>query len=372
MTLEEYFFDIQQQYDRKLPFVAYKKSGESLLKALLQDDTKLHFATDFTESGFVFSPFDDSLNSILIPISDSNQFQVEFVSSQNAKIKKAKPLVSEEKKSIHISLVSKAMDEIEQGELQKVVVSRSEIIPVSDSNPITIFQRLLNTYESAFVYCWYHPKVGLWLGATPETLLRIEGNRLFTMSLAGTQEFIDTEEVLWLEKERNEQQLVTDFIVESLRSSTNKIEVSDTKTVRAGNILHLKTDIQARLKPESLQLKKIVQNLHPTPAICGLPKVKAKHFILKNEGYSREYYAGFLGELNFKEKTSRNSNRRNVENNAYASIKTVSNLYVNLRCMQLKDDQAYIYVGGGITKDSVPEGEWEETVSKSQVIKSVL
>ena len=73
-----------------------------------------------------------------------------------------------------------------------------------------------------------------------------------------------------------------------------------------------------------------------------------------------------------KQTRSRNTNRRNVENNAYASVKSVSNLYVNLRCMQFKDDEALIYVGGGITKDSIAENEWEETQKKTQTMKSVL
>ena len=69
---------------------------------------------------------------------------------------------------------------------------------------------------------------------------------------------------------------------------------------------------------------------------------------------------------------SRNTNSRNVENNAYASIKTVSNLFVNLRCMQISNQEAIIYVGGGITKDSNVEAEWEETVQKALVMKKVL
>jgi len=112
--------------------------------------------------------------------------------------------------------------------------------------------------------------------------------------------------------------------------------------------------------------------LHPTPAVCGLPKDAAKQFILKNENYNREFYTGFLGEINIKTSISRNSNSRNVENNAYAAVKTVSNLYVNLRCMQISNQEAIIYVGGGITKDSNVEAEWEETVQKALVIKKVL
>ncbi|HNQ28353.1 MAG TPA: chorismate-binding protein, partial [Aquaticitalea sp.] len=173
-------------------------------------------------------------------------------------------------------------------------------------------------------------------------------------------------------KEKEEQQIVTDFIVEGLHKSVDKIEVSEVQTVRAGHLLHLKTDILATIHPKTFHMGALLEQLHPTPAVCGLPKSIAKRFILQNEQYDREYYTGFLGELNFKEKLLRNPNGRNIENNAYASVKLVSQLYVNLRCMQLKDNQVSVYVGGGITKDSVPEKEWEETVSKSQIIKSIL
>ena len=135
--------------------------------------------------------------------------------------------------------------------------------------------------------------------------------------------------------------------------------------------MHLQTKISGLLKPEN-GLQSVIAKLHPTPAVCGLPKENAKQFILKNEDYKREYYTGFLGEINIKQAKTRNTNRRNVENNAYGSVKTISHLFVNLRCLQIKDNQALIYVGGGITKDSVPENEWEETVAKSKTVKNLL
>ena len=131
----------------------------------------------------------------------------------------------------------------------------------------------------------------------------------------------------------------------------DEIKISKVKTVKAGNILHLMTKISGTLKHDPNSLKKIVRTLHPTPAICGLPRDSAKNFILKNEHYNRAFYTGYLGEFNIKYK---------------------SDLYVNLRCMQIKGKEAIIYVGGGITKDSIPKSEWEETVNKSKTIKNVL
>ena len=94
----------------------------------------------------------------------------------------------------------------------------------------------------------------------------------------------------------------------------------------------------------------IVKALHPTPAVCGYPTEKAREFILANESYDRQYYTGFCGL---------------VEENKL-------DLYVNLRCMQLKEGKAHLYVGGGITKDSNPESEFAETQHKAQTMLAVL
>ena len=94
-----------------------------------------------------------------------------------------------------------------------------------------------------------------------------------------------------------EQQFVTDFILENLKNVTSEVAVSSPYTLKAGNLLHIKTDIEGVIN-ENSNLKEVVSVLHPTPAVCGLPKDKAKDFILENEGYDREYYTGFLGELN--------------------------------------------------------------------------
>ena len=91
--------------------------------------------------------------------------------------------------------------------------------------------------------------------------------------------------------------------------------------------------------------------MHPTPAVCGLPKEAAKFFILQNEKYDRTYYSGFLGEINDDFDTE---------------------LFVNLRCAKIEKNVAQIYVGGGITKESNPEKEWLETHLKTNTIKSIL
>ncbi len=168
--------------------------------------------------------------------------------------------------------------------------------------------------------------------------------------MAGTHKVADSEGVIWKNKEKEEQQFVTDYIVEIFKNIASDVSVSKPYGVRAGNIWHIKTDISGILN-SNFGLQKVIRLLHPTPAICGLPKDKSKIFILENENYARTFYTGFLGELNLENKT---------------------NLFVNLRCMEIYNSQAHLFMGCGITKDSIPEKEWEESVNKSATMKRVL
>jgi len=371
MTLKNIFKRIEIQYNAKLPFVTYRKPSDTKIKALFQENDTLHIVKDYTEQGFVFSPFDDSENSILIPLEASEAINEIFTVSEEKINQTDSTSINLDAKNQHINLVNKGVEAIKKDVFKKVVLSREEVVPLLDENPIKIFRNLLNNYPSAFVYCWYHPKVGLWLGATPETLVKIEGSQFSIMALAGTQDYKGTLDVVWQDKEKQEQKFVTDFIIDNLKTLTETVNVSETETVKAGNLIHLKTMISARLKTEAI-LKDVISVLHPTPAVCGLPKLPAKQFILENENYNRAFYTGFLGELNLNKIVAPRSGRRNIENRAYAVTKKSTQLYVNLRCMQVKNNKAVIYVGGGVTVNSNAELEWKETVSKSLVIKKAL
>jgi len=375
MTLEDFFNRMETHYSNRLPFVVYRKPNKTEVSGILQSDDALLITKDYSEKGFVFSPFDDAQNAVLMPIENSEIISIsqQFVEpTEVLKHSNTNSVATEtESKRSHIKLIKEGVKSITNNAFKKVVLSRQETICISESNPISIFQKLLAHYKSAFVYCWYHPKVGLWLGATPETLIKIEGKQFSIMALAGTQDYKGTLDVVWKDKEKDEQHIVTDFITKRLKPIVETIKTSKTETVKAGSLLHLKTMISARLLPES-NLKDVILVLHPTPAVCGFPKLNAKQFILKNENYNREFYTGFLGELNFETTSAPRSGKRNIENRAYAMPKKSTQLYVNLRCMQLKDFKAIIYVGGGITKSSDPESEWEETVSKSQIMKRVF
>lgn len=255
-----------------------------------------------------------------------------------------------ELKQNHLAIVQKAIDFIKNSEAQKIVLSRKETLEFDNLNVVNTFKKMLKAYKNAFVYVWFHPEIGLWMGATPERLLTVEKGNFKTMALAGTQKYAGTTNVVWQDKEKQEQQYVTDFMLENLKEAVESLQVTTPFTVQAGNLVHIRTDISGKLKSAD-SLENLINILHPTPAVCGLPKDVAAAFILENEGYQRNYYAGFLGELNSNES---------------------ANLFVNLRCMQVENMSASIYVGGGITTDSIPENEWAETASKAEVMKKVL
>ena len=345
------FNKIEESYKSKLPFVAYRKPNSLEISGFFMNDNTLHFTSMFTETGFVFAPFNCEEKSILFPKENAEFINENILIEEDFSFNNIFEDVINSDKEKHIHLVEKTLDEINNNELKKVVVSRKEEVLLSKFDILITFKKLLKTYANAFVYVWFHPKVGLWFGATPETLLTISDYNFTTMSLAGTQNYTDSKEVVWKSKELEEQQLVTDFIENQLQPISRNLKIDKTETVKAGSLFHLRTKVEGNLKSTGT-LKELIRSLHPTPAVCGLPREKSKSFINKNENYKRTFYTGFLGELNLENKNS--------------------SLFVNLRCMSIEDKIASIYVGGGITKESVAKKEWEETVSKSKTMKRAL
>ncbi|MBT8384579.1 MAG: chorismate-binding protein [Bacteroidia bacterium] len=354
MKLEttKFFKKINASLEAKRPFVAYNYPNSKEIKGFFQLDDTLHSRINFEDSGFIFAPFDDKNKAILIPSNSSEIFETNLSEVSFPKILVNEKFLNEslKEKEIHLKLVQKGIKFLHESDCKKVVLSRKMSFNYTNIKPLDIFKKLLKLYENAMVYIWFHPKIGLWLGATPETLLKVDKDQFSTVALAGTQEYHGSLDVVWLQKEIAEQQFVTDFILEKFKDTSSVTVVSKPRTIRAGNIMHLCTTISGKLSNQ-LRLTNLLKELHPTPAVCGVPKRSSKEFILANEGYDRSFYTGFLGELNMNDS---------------------SNLYVNLRCMQVEDDKINIFVGGGITLDSIDENEWEETVAKSKVMMAVL
>ncbi len=353
--MTDFFNKVKQHFQNNLPFVIYKKPNSEEINGLFQNDVKLNFSNDLSETGFIFSSFDAN-KKILIPKDNSEEIIAHFYPEYIQVNSKVESHSNEIAKYNFENIVIKAIEEIKKDTFLKVVLSRKEIVDLPNFDLISLYINLASKYPSAFNYCWFHPEIGLWMGATPETLLRVNGNKFQTVALAGTQLFNGSEEVLWQNKEKEEQQYVTDYIVEIIGKLVSEIQISVPKTIKAGNLLHLNTTIKGIID-KTTNLNDLVLLLHPTPAVCGLPKQNAIDFIFKNEGYNREFYSGFLGEINYNDNSE-------------------TDLYVNLRCMQIQNNneinKAHLYLGCGITKDSIPEMEWFETVNKAMTLKNVI
>ena len=353
--MTDLFLKIKAQLDAKRPFAVYSKPGSTMVTGIFQASDKSYLLTDFTQQGFVFAPFNGE-EYVFIPSEDSDVIVAEIKSNGFAPGEPAPVAVDASAKAAFEDLVAKSVKAIKSGQFKKLVTSRTETAQLSGNDITAVYENLLYAYPNAFKYCFFHPKTGLWMGATPEQLLKAQNHTIHTVALAGTQLYKEGETAVWENKEKEEQQFVTDFILKELRDYISDIRTTEPYTFRAGNLVHIKTDISAELK-DAQSLKDVIQTLHPTPAVCGLPKVDAKVFIQEHEGYNREYYAGFLGELN-----------RDFTTGKHAQ----TDLFVNLRCMKVCGSTAQLFIGCGITKDSNPEKEFFETVNKSMTMRRIL
>jgi isochorismate synthase len=274
------------------------------------------------------------------------------------------PPESQDPKERFQRTVELAVAAIRQNQFKKVVLSRTKELPYGENfQPAEAFQRLARVYPHAFVSLVNLPEQNeLWLGASPELLVQQNSAGTFTtMSLAGTQsahnemgQLIPKYDIKWGEKEIEEQALVSRYIVECFKKIRLR-EYSETgpKTVLAGNLYHLRTDFEVDTAavnfPELASV--MLKLLHPTSAVCGVPKTESLEFLTAIEGYDRSFYSGFLGPTQVSDRTS---------------------LFVNLRTVRFKEGKATLFAGAGITEDSVPEREWEETELKCETLLKVI
>jgi isochorismate synthase len=348
-------------------FAAYCQPEESEFTLVLQKDQNVKSISSVkefdSEHGFVFAPFDvDSSHKTIIIKDDyvlkEGEKLPEVLLSDDFRFPKAlrtqnSPYFSS--RNEYIDQFNIFHNHLTRHTIHKIVLSR--IIPYeidSDFDVSELFRELNNSYSDAFTFIVNTPDTGCWVGATPEQFLRIEGEMAHTVSLAGTQKDNGhpMAEVLWNTKEIAEQQYVSDYIESVLEHFIHSDRLTTEKqTMKAGSMLHLKTLFSFPSTVVRKNIGKFIDMLHPTPAVCGLPKFKAMDMINNTEIHDREYYCGFLGPMNMGDYTD---------------------LYVNLRCLKVFDNQLALYSGGGITIDSKADNEWDETILKSNTLLSVL
>jgi len=251
----------------------------------------------------------------------------------------------------YLKMVKQAIVQIQSGEAGKIVLSRpiKRFLPDAPLFAGKIFELLCSSHPAAFVYLVNIPGKGLWMGASPEILLMSGKGAISTMSLSGTRKK-GASDVEWGQKEIDEHLWVSRFISQSLADAgCSNLTVSPIHTSGAGNVEHLTTTFAATCTLE--MMPSLIEMLHPTPAVCGWPTPAAKQLIREIENYDRSLYTGYLGPVNSSGDFG---------------------LFVNLRCMHLTKNLAVVYVGGGITIDSDPETEWEETELKSRTMLGAI
>ena len=335
---------VEKAINHRIHFFCYRLPGEE----------QLHFGAQIIEQhtpvGFYIHPFCESLDTPVSYISaqfDAVKFLKIPLSSlphTNCRLVMAETTSKEE----YIKCANKCISDMQAGKFTKIVLSRTICNEYAIISWRKVFQNLLDKNPDAFVFVFHAEDAGFWMGASPEKYLSYHRNKVSTMALAGTRVAGDSGN--WGNKEIQEQNIVADYISEKFDNSGINYTKSKTYTRNAGVVEHLCNDFDATVSSPS-QVDKLRNFLHPTPAIAGVPCREAVRYIKDVEKHNRRYYGGFIGPVD-----------------AWGNF----DFYVNLRSLEFDSERYCIYVGGGLTTDSNPENEWQETVNKAKTLQRFL
>lgn len=225
--------------------------------------------------------------------------------------------------------------------LSKMILSVRKVKSIQNLNIDELLLSIKSKFPMALTYAleWNNT---IWIGATPELLLKEENNKVKTVALAGTKMDVNTS---WTNKEFEEQKIVRDFISQQLDNQNLDYKISPLETIQSGALFHLQNEFAIEMRDES-DFSKIINAIHPTPAISGLPQRESIEAIESIENEPRKLYCGTIGF----------NTRRNHD------------YYVNLRCIEVFKNEVVAYAGGGLTNDSIEENEWRECQEKANSI----
>lgn len=348
---------LQENPDTSL--IMYRLPSDDKVNIIVGNAQKLNFKEALsTQTGFLFSPATNSQVHHTYAVSVIKHWQLENAHQIDLNwyqwpISAIEPFITSQHD--YLSQALGMVWAMKDKQLKKAILSRILKHPMNEFDPIATFNRLCDKYTSVMVYIVAIPNVGTWIGATPETLVSIANGQAHTMALAGTQKDagLPFSDVAWGSKEQEEQQIVADNIEQLIKTHfpAASIKMDGPQTVSTGALLHLNTSFQWNIDGNSESLASFIDDLHPTPAIVGEPREAAMKLIADTEPHDRAYYTGLLGPLN---------------NDG------ITHLFVNLRCMQVFDGYVALYVGGGLTANSNPNDEWNETKLKAKTLLQVL
>lgn len=249
--------------------------------------------------------------------------------------------------------------EIETGRLSKAVLARARRLEFASApNPTDILRRLGESYPVSYRFC-FEPKPGrAFIGATPELLARTSDLELETVALAGSARRDDDpitdaslgSGLMRSAKNRHEQQLVVESIHAALTPLTSTLSIPDEpRLLRLANIQHLESPIAGRLNEAGIL--PVIDALHPSPALGGLPKDSALEIIQAHETVSRGWYGAPVGWM------------QPNGDGLFA---------VAIRSALLTGNRARLYAGAGIVAGSDPQREWDETSLKFRPMLQAL
>lgn len=299
---------------------------------------------------FVMFPFSTDNHPILaIPSKNLDFFELDDMSARaSSEVKRPGSLPDD----AYSSSFEKFVMAVRERRFEKLVLSRTSHCAIPPLDRLDLFRKACAEYPDAMVYLFHSSLSGDWLGASPELLLTGDDTQSRTVALAGTMCNQDAHAVKiseWGEKERLEQSIVADYLRERIVCFGTLKDEWGPYSVSAGHVSHLRTDFYFFMDKDCRS--DFISAIHPTPAVCGLPKEESMRFIMENEGYDRSYYSGFLGWTDGNGKT---------------------HLFVNIRCVRLADSEAQFFAGGGILASSDLLSEWNETEEKMTTMKRLL
>lgn len=355
-TSEDSYLTLRDLLSQNRPFAVFRLPNETDVTLIIGDETQpVELYEDLQQlnqkRGFVISPFrvDESHPIVLLKESCT---QTLFFGDDVRKVNPVFTQIEPRPSAAYSRCFSLFHQSLQEEKFEKLVLSRCQTLPhTKDFSSIETFHRALLADAHCMVWMAFTPQTGLWLGSTPEVILSGENERWEVVALAGTQPLENGElPSHWRKKNQEEQEYVARYVRELLQEEGISAQESEPYSIRAGQLAHLKTDFVFKMQ-EHDHLGKLLSSLHPTPAVCGLPKKEAFEFIAQNEEYTRGYYSGFIGRLN-------------------PDLRT--DLYVNLRCVQVVNDKMTFYAGGGLLSSSLLEDEWIETERKLQTMKQIV
>jgi salicylate biosynthesis isochorismate synthase len=255
--------------------------------------------------------------------------------------------------------VERAVERIEAGHLEKVVLAREVRVHAGHAHdPGAVLGALREVFPACFCWCVGTPELAF-VGASPELLVRRDGARAQTVALAGTTRrsadpAVDDhlgEQLAHSPKEREEQAIVARRIERTLEPVSVWVTAADEPVlVKVHNVQHLATPIRAQLA-DPLPAVELAGLLMPTPAVGGEPRASALPLIPALEGLDRGWYAGAVG---------------------WTDLAEDGEFCVALRCALLRGAVAHLYAGCGIVRDSVPAEELAESEVKLQALLPLL